>query len=60
MDSSRRILAQNLCHEAQKAMSPGVVDQRLNVYGLEGLKVADLSIAPVNVSATGAMGWSLS
>ncbi|KAH8079783.1 GMC oxidoreductase-domain-containing protein [Cristinia sonorae] len=29
----------------------GVVDTRLNVYGVEGLKVADLSIAPSNVSA---------
>ncbi|EGN91908.1 hypothetical protein SERLA73DRAFT_117989 [Serpula lacrymans var. lacrymans S7.3] len=29
----------------------GVVDQRLNVYGVEGLKVADLSIAPGNVAA---------
>ncbi|TCD71565.1 hypothetical protein EIP91_007312 [Steccherinum ochraceum] len=29
----------------------GVVDTRLNVYRVEGLKVADLSIAPGNVSA---------
>ncbi|THV03515.1 alcohol oxidase-like protein [Dendrothele bispora CBS 962.96] len=37
------------------AMKPrdqgGVVDPRLNVYGVKGLKVADLSIAPQNVSA---------
>ncbi|KAF7312458.1 GMC-OxRdtase-N domain-containing protein [Mycena indigotica] len=29
----------------------GVVDPRLNVYGVTGLKVADLSIAPTNVAA---------
>jgi alcohol oxidase len=29
----------------------GVVDPRLNVYGVEGLKVADMSIAPSNVGA---------
>ncbi|EMD35142.1 hypothetical protein CERSUDRAFT_139982 [Gelatoporia subvermispora B] len=29
----------------------GVVDSKLNVYGVEGLKVADMSIAPGNVSA---------
>ena len=29
----------------------GVVDQRLNVYGVEGLKVVDLSIPPRNVAA---------
>jgi len=29
----------------------GVVDPRLNVYGIQGLKVADMSIAPSNVAA---------
>lgn len=29
----------------------GVVDARLGVYGVGGLKVADLSVAPVNVAA---------
>jgi len=29
----------------------GVVDSRLNVYGVQGLKVVDLSIAPGNVGA---------
>ncbi|PPR03907.1 hypothetical protein CVT24_008099 [Panaeolus cyanescens] len=37
------------------AMKPradgGVVDERLNVYGVEGLKVSDCSIFPGNVSA---------
>ncbi|RPD77156.1 alcohol oxidase-like protein [Lentinus tigrinus ALCF2SS1-7] len=29
----------------------GVVDSRLNVYGVDGLKIADLSICPGNVAA---------
>lgn len=29
----------------------GVVDANLNVYGVQGLKLADLSIAPENVAA---------
>ena len=29
----------------------GVVDSRLNVYGVQRLKVADLSIPPSNVAA---------
>ncbi|KAJ7707465.1 GMC oxidoreductase-domain-containing protein [Mycena rosella] len=37
------------------AMKPraagGVVDEQLNVYGVQGLKVADISIAPANVGA---------
>ncbi|KAH9053396.1 alcohol oxidase-like protein [Lactarius vividus] len=37
------------------AMKPreqgGVVDAKLNVYGVRGLKVADLSVPPANVSA---------
>jgi alcohol oxidase len=28
-----------------------VVDPNLNVYGVEGLKVADMSIPPLNVAA---------
>lgn len=39
------------------AMKPvemgGVVDARLNVYGVKRLKVADLSIPPSNVNAVG-------
>ena len=29
----------------------GVVDRHLNVFGTQGLKVADLSICPSNVAA---------
>jgi alcohol oxidase len=29
----------------------GVVDENLNVYGVEGLKAADLSILPINMAA---------
>jgi hypothetical protein len=31
----------------------GVVDARLNVYGVSNLKVADLSICPLNVGTVG-------
>jgi choline dehydrogenase-like flavoprotein len=31
----------------------GVVDARLNVYGVSNLKVADMSIAPKNVGSVG-------
>ena len=42
-------IARYLRDEAARAS--GVVDSRLNVYGIRGLKVADLSIGPGNVSA---------
>ena len=29
----------------------GVTDPRLNVYGVQGLKIADMSICPSNVAA---------
>ncbi|KAI0350351.1 alcohol oxidase-like protein [Trametes cingulata] len=35
----------------KKREDGGVVDSRLNVYGVQGLKVADLSICPGNVAA---------
>lgn len=45
------------------AMKPreegGVVDSRLNVYGVQGLKVADLSICPDNVGAVSTVASSL-
>ena len=35
--------------EGNKATKHGVLDERLNVHGVQGLKVADLSICPDNV-----------
>ena len=38
----------------------GVVDPSLSVYGLEGLKIADLSIVPENVAAnTGSTAFAI-
>jgi len=31
----------------------GVVDARLNVYGVTSLKIADLSIVPMNIGTVG-------
>ncbi|KAF9894879.1 hypothetical protein FE257_004500 [Aspergillus nanangensis] len=36
--------------EGNSVTSHGVVDERLNIYGVSNVKVADLSIAPSNVS----------
>ncbi|KAK4647033.1 Alternative oxidase, mitochondrial precursor [Podospora pseudocomata] len=37
--------------EGNSIVKHGVLDERLNVHGVKGLKVADLSIAPDNVGA---------
>jgi alcohol oxidase len=36
--------------EGNNIVKHGVLDERLNIHGVEGLKVADLSICPDNVS----------
>ena len=36
--------------EGNDIVKHGVLDERLNVHGVKGLKVADLSICPDNVS----------
>lgn len=36
----------------------GVVDSRLSVYGVDNLKVVDLSIAPSNVAAVRRIAFS--
>ncbi len=38
--------------EGNYIVKHGVLDERLNVHGVKGLKVADLSICPDNVSPT--------
>jgi alcohol oxidase len=35
--------------EGNSIVKHGVLDERLNVHGVKGLKVADLSICPDNV-----------
>lgn len=35
--------------EGNSIVKHGVLDERLNVHGVQGLKVADLSICPDNV-----------
>lgn len=51
----RASLAQNWHGSGTCKMAPlgegGVVDPNLGVHGVEGLKVADLSVVPVNVAA---------
>ncbi|SJL09655.1 related to alcohol oxidase [Armillaria ostoyae] len=56
IDAHHRLNVQTTWHSLGTcAMKPrdqnGVVDVRLNVYGIQNLKVADMSIAPSNVSA---------
>lgn len=35
--------------EGNSVVKHGVLDERLNVHGVKGLKVADLSVCPDNV-----------
>ncbi|KAG2113891.1 GMC oxidoreductase-domain-containing protein [Suillus discolor] len=56
IDRFLRDIVQTPCHSLGTcAMKPeadhGVVDARLNVYGVSNLKVADMSISPLNVGA---------
>ena len=44
--------------EGNSIVKHGVLDPRLNVHGVEGLKVADLSVCPDNVGyADGECAW---
>ena len=38
--------------EGNSIVKHGVLDERLNVHGVKGLKVADLSICPVSSTIT--------
>lgn len=60
----RASLAQNWHGIGTCKMAPqeegGVVDQNLEVYGVEGLKLADLSVVPHNMAAnTGIMAYTI-
>lgn len=54
-DNARKILSTTWHSLGTCKMAPrdkmGVVDKDLNVYGLKGLKLADLSVPPENVGA---------
>jgi choline dehydrogenase-like flavoprotein len=60
----RRSLSQNWHGIGTCRMAPqekgGVVDQNLGVYGIDGLKLADLSVVPHNMAAnTGIMAYTI-